>query len=48
MGVLSEDALNRLNRLVGIGQTVFHWGFVPTVSITFLQQNNTFCTGFRQ
>lgn len=28
---LSPDALNRLNKLISLGKTAFHWGFLPTV-----------------
>ena len=31
MGLLSKDALNRLNRLFNVGKTAFHWGFLPTI-----------------
>ncbi len=31
MGLLSVEAQNRLKRLIWVGKTLFHWGFIPTV-----------------
>ena len=28
---MSPDALNRLNRVISLFKTGFHWGFLPTV-----------------
>ena len=28
---MSPDALNRLNRIITLLKTGFHWGFLPTV-----------------
>lgn len=29
--ILSQDALERLNKLINVGKTAFHYGFLPTV-----------------
>ena len=31
MGLLNQDALNRVNKLIWIGKTLFHWGFIPSI-----------------
>ena len=31
MAVLSQGSLERLNTLVNVCKTTFHWGFVPTI-----------------
>lgn len=28
---LNQDALNRVNKLIGLGKTLFHWGFIPSI-----------------
>ena len=28
---LNQDALNRVNKLIWIGKTLFHWGFIPSI-----------------
>lgn len=31
MAKLSADTKRRLNSVVNVGKTIFHWGFIPTV-----------------
>ena len=40
MAILSEGAKARVNTLLNVAKTAFHWGFMPTVLYLGFQKGN--------